>query len=142
VWQIARDLPHRFTHPRTAQRRTPMSDETLIEEPPVVPGPLKIAARAKKPLDVEYDGTVYRLPGRIPPELLTAQAGIRRPTMQTKDQKEEYGKQVGVSILAAFYEIVLPADFKAAIDLEDVEPVFQAWSDHVELGKSQNSSGS
>jgi hypothetical protein len=115
-----------------------MADDTLIEEPPVTPGPLKIAARAKKPLDVEYDGTVYRLPGRIPPELLTAQAGIRRPTMQTKDQKEEFG----VSILAAFYERVLPDEFKAAIDLEDIEPVFQAWSDHVELGKSQNSSGS
>jgi hypothetical protein len=119
-----------------------MTDDNLIEEAPVAPAPLKIVARAKKPLDVEYDGTVYRLPGRIPPELLTAQAGIRRPTMQTKDQKEEYGKQVGVSILAAFYERVLSDEFKAAIDLEDIEPVFQAWSDHVELGKSQNSSGS
>lgn len=118
-----------------------MSEDTLIEET-ATPGPVKIQAKAKKPLDVEYGGTVYRLPGRIPPSLLTAQAQIRRPTLTTQAVKDEYQKQIGSAVLAAFYENVLPEDFQNVIDLEDIAQVFEAWSNHVELGKSHNSSAS
>lgn len=100
---------------------------------------VQIEAKTKKPLDVEYGGQVYRLPGRIPPSLLTAQAQIRRPSLATQAQKDDYQKQVGVAVLAAFYENVLPEEFQGAIDLEDIEPVFSAWSEHVELGKGQSS---
>ncbi|HEY4267527.1 MAG TPA: hypothetical protein VGM94_04975 [Galbitalea sp.] len=103
---------------------------------------VQIPAKSKPPLDVEYGGGVYRLPGRIPPSLLTAQAQIKRPTLTTAAQKEEYQKQVGAVVLAAFFENVLPDDFQNVIDLEDIEPVFKAWSDHVELGKAPSSTDS
>ncbi|MGG7507972.1 hypothetical protein [Plantibacter sp. YIM 135249] len=102
-------------------------------------GTITITTRKKQPLDIDYDGVVYRLPGRIPPRLLTAQSEIRRPTLTTQAVKDEYDKQVGVTILSVFYELVLPEELQSVIDLEDIEPVFSAWSEHVELGKSQKS---
>lgn len=124
-----------------------MSDEFLgssyqNDQPVPSVATVQIQAKTKKPLDVEYGGIVYRLPGRIPPSLLTAQAQIRRPTLTTQVQKEEYQKQVGVVVLAAFFENVIPPEFQDAIDLEDIEPVFKAWSTHVELGKARSSSDS
>lgn len=113
-----------------------MSEDNLVEE--TTHGPVKIVARAKKPLDVEYDGIVYRLPGRIPPALLTAQAQIRRPSLTTQAVRDDYNKQVGTAVLAAFYELVMPEDFQNAVDLEDIGNVFEAWSNHVELGKSRS----
>lgn len=111
-----------------------MSEETLIEET-ATSNVVKIQAKAKQPLDVEYAGTVYRLPGRIPPSLLTVQAQIRRPALTTQAVKDEYQKQVGVAVLSAFFESVVPEDLQNVLDMEDIEAVFKAWSDHVELGK-------
>lgn len=112
-----------------------MSDDTLIDQPTPVPGPVKVQAKAKPPIGIEYADKVYTLPGRIPPEVLTAQNEIRRPTMQTAAQKADYEKQVGIAVVSVFFQKVLPLEFQEAIDLSDIDAVFEVWSNHVELGK-------
>ncbi|MGG7510910.1 hypothetical protein [Plantibacter sp. YIM 135249] len=96
----------------------------------------------KKPLKVNYDGVAYKLPGAIPIEILSVQNTVPRPKVMAGSQKDSYESQVGVAILGVFVERVLPEDFRAALDLDDLDAVFEAWAEHTGLGKSQPSTGS
>lgn len=100
---------------------------------------LVIKAKPRTPLAIEYDGTVYTLAGRIPPEIMTIQAQSKKPRDPAKDVQEDYQREVGVAMIDRFYELVVPNDFKAVLDLEDLEAVFEAWSGHVGLGESKGS---
>lgn len=109
-----------------------MSETTAVKA-------LSIKAKARKPLVVEYDGSEYTLPGRIPPEILTIQAQNKKPKNPAKDVQEQWQRESGVAVVDKFYELVIPEDFKAVLDLEDIDAVFTAWAGHVGLGESKDS---
>lgn len=100
---------------------------------------LSIKAKSRKPLVVEYDGIEYTLPGRIPSEIMTIQAQHKAPRNPAKDVQEKYQREVGVAVIDRFYDLVIPDDFKSALDMEDLGAVFEAWSEHVGLGESKDS---
>lgn len=100
---------------------------------------LQIKAKSRPPLIVEYDGTEYTLPGRIPSEIMTIQAEHKKPKNPAKDVQEQFQREVGVAVIDKFYELVVPADFKGVLDMEDLGTVFEAWSEHVGLGESKDS---
>lgn len=100
---------------------------------------LTIKAKSRPPLVIEYDGTEYTLPGRVPSEIMTIQAQHKAPRNPAKDVQEQYNREVGVAVIDRFYELVVPDNFKAALDMEDLGPVFEAWSGHVGLGESKDS---
>ena len=100
---------------------------------------LQIKAKSRPPLVVEYDGTEYTLPGRIPPEILTIQAQNKKPKNPAKDVQEQWQQDLGVALMDAFYAAVIPESFKAVIDLADLDVVFEHWSEHVGLGESKDS---
>jgi len=100
---------------------------------------LQIKAKSRPPLVVEYDGTEYTLPGRIPPEILTIQAQNKKPKNPAKDVQEQWQQELGVALIDAFYDTVIPASFKAVVDLADLDTVFEHWSGHVGLGESKDS---
>ncbi len=100
---------------------------------------LQIKAKSRPPLVVEYDGTEYTLTGRIPSEILTAQAQSKKPKNPAKDVQQEYQLEVGVALINAFYDLVVPESFKAVLDMEDLDAVFTAWAGHVGLGESKDS---
>jgi len=109
-----------------------MSDTTAVKA-------LQIKAKSRKPLVLEYDGTEYTLPGRVPSEIMTIQAQHKKPRNPAKDVQEDYQREVGVAVIDRFYDLVVPADLKLALDMEDLGPVFEAWSEHVGLGESKDS---
>jgi hypothetical protein len=109
-----------------------MSETTAVKA-------LQIKAKSRPPLVVEYDGTNYTLPGRIPSEIMTIQAQHKAPKNPAKDVQEAYAREVGVAVIDRFYELVVPDDFKGVLDMEDLGPVFEAWSGHVGLGESAGS---
>lgn len=96
----------------------------------------------RKPLKINYGGTKYTLPGRIPTDLITAQDSVPRPKVMAGSQKDAYQGQVSVAIIAAFIEHVVPEDFKNELDFDDVPQVFEAWSEHVGWGKASSSGNS
>ncbi len=98
-----------------------------------------IKAKGRPDLVVEYDGTDYTLPGRIPAEIMTIQAEHKKPKNPAKDVQEQFQRELGVAIMNEFYSRVIPDDFKAAVDLEDLEQVFTVWSEHVGLGGTKDS---
>ncbi|MBF4613748.1 hypothetical protein [Curtobacterium sp. VKM Ac-1376] len=100
---------------------------------------LQIKAKSRPALVVEYDGTEYTLPGRIPAEILTAQAQNKKPKNPAKDVQEQWQREVGVALVDTFYALVVPENFKSALDMEDLGAVFEAWSEHVGLGESKDS---
>lgn len=104
---------------------------------------LSIKAKTRKPLVIGYgpegDEVEYTLPGRIPSEIMTIQAQHKAPRNPAKDVQEKYAREVGVAVIDRFYDLVVPDDFKAALDMEDLGPVFEAWSEHVGLGESAGS---
>lgn len=91
------------------------------------------------PLEVTYDDVKYILPGRVPVAILTEQNNVPRPKVMAGEQLEKYEEQVGLAILGVFINQVVPDDFRAALALEDVEPVFTAWKEHTGLGKPSSS---
>lgn len=98
-----------------------------------------IKAKSRPPLVVEYDGTEYTLPGRLPAEILTVQAEIKQPKNPAKAVQEQWQNEVGIATVNAFYQLVVPEEFKAVLDMEDLGPVFKLWSEHVGLGESKDS---
>lgn len=109
-----------------------MSETTAVKA-------LSIKAKTRKPLVVEYDGVEYTLPGRIPSEIMTIQAEYKKPKNPAKDVQEQFQRELGVAIIDKFYDLVVPNDFKGALDMEDLGAVFEAWSEHVGLGESKDS---
>ena len=110
-----------------------MSETTAVKA-------LQIKAKSRPPLVVEYDGTEYTFPGRIPSEIMTIQAGIRQPKNPARDAQDQYKREMGIAVIDRFYDLVVPDAFKSALDMEDLEAVFEAWSGHVGLGESKDSS--
>lgn len=98
-----------------------------------------IKAKSRPPLVVEYDGTEYTLPGRIPPEIMTIQAQNKKPKNPAKDVQEQWQRESGIAVVDKFYDLVIPDDFKRALDLEDIDQVFEVWAEHVGLGESKDS---
>lgn len=98
-----------------------------------------IKSKSRPPLVVEYDGTEYTLPGRIPPEIITIQAENKKPKNPAKDVQEQWQRDLGVALIDKFYDIVVPLDFKGVLDLEDLDQVFEHWAGHVGLGESKDS---
>jgi hypothetical protein len=96
---------------------------------------IQIKAKKRPDLVIEYDGTEYTLTGRIPTEI----AAVRGQVSQKGLTPKAYEEELGAKFIDAFYENVIPQDFKMALDLEDVGPVFTAWSEHVGLGESKAS---
>ena len=70
---------------------------------------------------------------------MTIQAQHKKPRNPAKDVQEDYQREVGVAVIDRFYDLVVPADLKLALDMEDLGPVFEAWSEHVGLGESKDS---
>ncbi|WP_065962830.1 hypothetical protein [Curtobacterium sp. UCD-KPL2560] len=110
-----------------------MSETTAVKA-------LQIKAKSRPALVVEYDGTEYTLPGRIPSEIMTIQAEYKRPKNTAKDVQEQWQRDLGVAAINKFYELVVPEALKGALDMEDLGAVFEAWSEHVGLGESKDSS--
>ncbi len=100
---------------------------------------LVIKAKTRKPLVVNYGDDKFTLPGRIPPEILTIQAQAKKPKNPAKEAQEDWKREVGVALIDKFYELVVPADFKTVLDMEDLGEVFAGWSEHVGLGESKGS---
>ncbi|MCM3521782.1 hypothetical protein [Curtobacterium sp. P97] len=100
---------------------------------------LQIKAKTRPPLVIEYAGTEYTLPGRIPAEIMTIQAQHKKPKNPDKKVQEQWQRDLGVATMDKFVELVLPEDFRAAVDLEDLETVFEHWAGHVGLGESKDS---
>ncbi|WIB69802.1 hypothetical protein [Curtobacterium sp. MCBD17_026] len=100
---------------------------------------VRIKAKNRPPLGIEYGDGTYILPGRIPSEIMTIQAQNKKPKNPAKDVQEQYQREVGVALVDKFYDIVVPADFKGVLDMEDLPDVFEAWSEHVGLGESKDS---
>ena len=100
---------------------------------------LQIKAKSRPPLVVEYDGTEYSLAGRIPAEIMTIRAQYKKPKNPEKKVQEEWQRELGVATMDKFLELVLPEDFRAVVDLEDIETVFEHWAEHVGLGESKDS---
>ncbi|WIA95800.1 hypothetical protein [Curtobacterium sp. MCBA15_004] len=98
-----------------------------------------IKAKSRPALVVEYDGTEYTLPGRIPSEIMTVQASFKAPKNPAKDVQEQYQRELGVALVDRFYDLVVPDTFKGVLDMEDLGAVFEAWSEHVGLGESKDS---
>lgn len=109
-----------------------MSETTAVKA-------LQIKAKSRPALVVEYDGAEYTLPGRVPSEIMTIQAQHKAPKNPAKDVQETYQRELGVAVIDRFYELVVPAEFKAVLDMEDLSAVFEAWSGHVGLGESKDS---
>lgn len=109
-----------------------MSETTAVKA-------LSIKAKSRPPLVIEYDGTEYTLPGRIPPEIMTIQAQNKKPKNPAKDVQQQWQQDLGVATMDKFVELVLPDDFRAAVDIEDLETVFEHWAEHVGLGESKDS---
>lgn len=104
---------------------------------------ITITPSARPPLDIDYGGTVYRLPGRIPASILEAENAVPRIPRNSPDQlRRDREMEVGRILIAAFIVDVIPEDFRRVLDLADIEQVFEAWSEHVDLGKSSGSSNS
>ncbi|MCW4458187.1 hypothetical protein [Microbacterium sp. MPKO10] len=98
---------------------------------------IEITPKNKRgPLKIKYLGKLYTLPGRIPTEIITSKDSVPRPKVMAGSQKASYEEEVGVAVIAAFYERVIPENFKEVLDMEDIGQVFQAWQEHVGLGKS------
>ncbi|WIE65956.1 hypothetical protein DEI99_005300 [Curtobacterium sp. MCLR17_036] len=98
-----------------------------------------VRAKSRPPIGIDYADGKYILPGRIPPEILTAQAQNKKPRNPDKKVQEQWQQEVGVALVDKFYELVVPEDFKAVLDLEDIDQVFEIWSEHVGLGESKGS---
>ncbi|GAA0960194.1 hypothetical protein [Frigoribacterium faeni] len=101
--------------------------------------PVQIKPKSRPPLVVEYGGPTYTLTGRIPSEIMTIQAQSKAPRNPAKDAQDAYKREVGIAVIDKFYDLVVPDDFKAVLDMEDLAPVFEAWSGHVGLGESKDS---
>jgi hypothetical protein len=100
---------------------------------------LQIKAKSRPALVVEYGGTEYTLPGRIPADIMTIQAQHKAPRNPAKDVQEQFRRELGMAVIDKFYELVVPEAFKGALDVEDLGAVFEAWSEHVGLGESKDS---
>lgn len=97
--------------------------------------PIKIKASKRSDLVVEYDGENYTLTGRIPSEVMTASSDVPHKGLTLAQRNSE----IGIRTIDAFVSYVLPADFRAALDMRDITQVFEAWRDHVDLGGSNAS---
>jgi len=98
-----------------------------------------VKAKSRPPIGIDYADAKYILPGRIPPEIITIQAQNKKPKNPAKDVQEQWQRDLGVALIDKFYELVVPEDFKAALDLEDIDQVFEIWAEHVGLGESKGS---
>lgn len=96
---------------------------------------LNIKASKREDLVVNYGDDSFTLSGRIPTEIAAVRGQVSRKGVSKKDYEEE----LGAKLIDAFYELVIPQDFKAVLDLEDVGQVFEGWSKHVGLGESKAS---
>lgn len=96
---------------------------------------IEIKQSARKPIGIKYGDHKFELSGRIPPEILSARAGVSRKGLTVS----QYNEEIGALVIDAFYVHVLPAEFRDVIDLEDVAAVFDAWSKKVGLGESNAS---
>jgi hypothetical protein len=101
---------------------------------------IEIKAKKRPDIDIDYDGTKYRLTGRIPTELMTISAQNKAPRNPTKESKSRHEQELGAAMIDAFYSLVIPDDFKNILDMEDVAQVFEVWAEHVGLGESKDSS--
>ncbi len=107
-----------------------MSDTNSVEIEPTV----------RKDLEMGYgEGRKFLLSGRIPPEIMTIQAQSKQPRNPAKTAQDAYQREVGVAMIDRFYELVVPDDFKAVLDMTDLPKVFEKWSGHVGLGESKDS---
>lgn len=103
---------------------------------------VQVTATVRKPIVLEYPAgsrELYELPGRIPPEILTIQAGFRQPRGASKETLDTYQRELGAALIGAFYANVVPEGFRSVLDLEDLDQVFTIWSEHVGLGESKPS---
>lgn len=99
-----------------------------------------IKPKGTKPLDIEYEDIVYRLSGKIPASILDANSEVPRLGRgATKEQIDKRNEEMGTILVSNFSRDVLPEELRRVLDLADIEQIFDAWSEHVELGKSSSS---
>lgn len=108
-------------------------------------------SKRRKPLKINFGDRKIVLTGAIPLEMIAARNSVPRPKVMAGSQKAAYESEVGIAVIAAFAEFVVPEDVKAPsadkedyVGLDDIPELFEAWSEYVGWGKarsSENSSG-
>jgi hypothetical protein len=90
---------------------------------------IKLEPTKKTPdLVIDYLGKKYTLLGQISVAMLERLVGI-------KDKEENSGE----AFVAAFLELVVPADFKAVLAQDDLAQLIPIWMEHINGPKGSSS---
>lgn len=97
----------------------------------------KITPKVRPSLVVEYGDQTFELAGRVPAGIMAAANTGTVRKGATVEERKDAEEARGVAIMSLFIDEILPSD--ADVDLEDIGHIFEAWSSHVGLGESSNS---